>query len=102
MPASGGAVAAGGTTQGIGGLIATGGVTGLGGNTATGGTSEPPRCATPDDVEVKALASGVYHTCVVTTTGGVRCWGDNVYGQLGDGTTNGRNIPTIRDLLTGA
>jgi alpha-tubulin suppressor-like RCC1 family protein len=34
------------------------------------------------------LAAGLYHTCAVLTTGKVRCWGYNGYGQLGYGNTN--------------
>ncbi len=33
-----------------------------------------------------AIAAGYYHTCAVLD-GGVKCWGDNAYGQLGKDAT---------------
>lgn len=54
----------------------------------------------PTPIEVTGLTSGVisisangYHSCAVTSSGGVQCWGDNVAGQLGDGTTIKRDYP---------
>ena len=40
-----------------------------------------------------ALAAGNTHTCGVTTGGDAFCWGQNVFGQLGDGTTTDASKP---------
>jgi alpha-tubulin suppressor-like RCC1 family protein len=40
------------------------------------------------------LAAGWEHTCGLTSGGTAYCWGDNDNGQLGDGTTTTRWVPT--------
>lgn len=47
------------------------------------------------------VSAGGQHSCAVAQDGGLWCWGQNGYGQLGDGTTTPRNVPTRVSGMTG-
>ncbi|HXF94808.1 MAG TPA: hypothetical protein VNI61_01780 [Gemmatimonadales bacterium] len=49
------------------------------------------------DAPFAGLSAGVLHTCGVTATGQVFCWGWNRDGQLGDGSRSDRAVPVRVD-----
>jgi alpha-tubulin suppressor-like RCC1 family protein len=101
-------------------VTATGGVVCWGdnafgelGNGSTARASAPPQLV---PVPVKGLARGVTavsvesenggdgeFACAVTAGGGVMCWGNNAFGQLGNGTTTSSSVPVqVTGLASGA
>jgi alpha-tubulin suppressor-like RCC1 family protein len=50
----------------------------------------------------RAIAAGGFHTCAITSRDGLKCWGGNFDGQLGDGSLTDRNRPAwVSELHTG-
>jgi alpha-tubulin suppressor-like RCC1 family protein len=58
------------------------------GNSATGGIAATPVPVTGLGSGAIAIAAGQNHTCAVAAGGAAMCWGSNVEGQLGDGSTD--------------
>jgi alpha-tubulin suppressor-like RCC1 family protein len=65
----------------------------LGQGTVDGGVRQPQAVPTLGS-GVTAISAGSTHTCAIDT-GAVVCWGDNLYGQIGDG-----NKPTMATTPT--
>jgi alpha-tubulin suppressor-like RCC1 family protein len=72
----------------------------LGNGQSGSGTCESEQLCSTTPVDVSGLSSGVTaisegfsDTCAVTTGGGVKCWGFNLHGQLGNGTTTDSSTP---------
>jgi len=67
------------------------------GDGTTTSRSGPVLVAAPAGVSFAAVSGGaeVFHTCGVTAAGAAYCWGDNFFGQLGDGTTTNRSSPVL-------
>ena len=80
-------------------LMTAGGVQcwgdGLDGDLGNGLTaqSDTPVAVASLSSDISAIAAGGAHTCALTTSGGVQCWGDNQYGQLGNDSTINSSLP---------
>lgn len=69
-------------------------------------TSVPTPVLVPAGVTFRSISLGELHSCAIsgvppttnstmTAIGTVYCWGDNEYGQLGDGTLSGNASPVL-------
>ena len=59
----------------------------------TGGGSASP-VQVSGNVELQAVVAGWFHTCGLSAGGSAYCWGQNLFGRLGDGGTTDRSSPS--------
>ncbi len=55
--------------------------------------SNPVQVVLPNGVDSLTPTAGGNHTCGLISPGPAYCWGYNLYGQIGDGTTTDRSTP---------
>jgi len=74
-------------------------VVGLGGNLGEALVYIPFPIRIPDLDRVSAIDAGAKHSVALMKDGTVRAWGENRYGEVGDGTVEPRNSPvTVRGV----
>ncbi|MAD24671.1 MAG: hypothetical protein CMO44_10925, partial [Verrucomicrobiales bacterium] len=61
----------------------------------------PKAVQMPSGKTAKQVAAGGEHNCAFMNDDSLYCWGYNGHGQLGDGTTNHRSIPTAIQMPNG-
>jgi alpha-tubulin suppressor-like RCC1 family protein len=62
---------------------------------SSAGDGEASQCVPKSPLAcVSQIAVGIQFSCYVRTDGTVWCWGNNTDGEVGDGTTNLRTVPT--------
>jgi alpha-tubulin suppressor-like RCC1 family protein len=49
----------------------------------------------------KMISAGYTHTCAILDDDSVKCWGDNMAGEIGDGTTESRTVATTAAIGIG-
>jgi alpha-tubulin suppressor-like RCC1 family protein len=71
------------------------------GNGSTTSSATPVLVALPTGTSVSAMAAGYAASLALTSTGSVLSWGDNAYGELGNGTTTSSDTPVSVTLPSG-
>jgi alpha-tubulin suppressor-like RCC1 family protein len=67
----------------------------LGDGTTTLFRTTPARIEGAVSSRAIQVGAGWHHTCLLRETGRVACTGENIYGNLGDGTTTNRRNPVL-------
>lgn len=67
----------------------------------SGSSNHVPVEALAASEQALVVSAGDQHTCAALAAGTVKCWGYNMEGALGDGSTTQRNTPVLVGLATG-
>lgn len=73
----------------------------LGDGSAGSGADATPGLIASGATDWTSVSAGTYHTCA-TRAGRVACWGEDAYGQLGDGSAAASADPTPGLIASGA
>jgi alpha-tubulin suppressor-like RCC1 family protein len=71
------------------------------GNGSTASSDVPVNVSLPSGTHVRQIAAGDEFGLAATTTGSVLAWGDNTWGELGNGTTTSSDVPVAVSLPSG-
>lgn len=72
----------------------------LGDGTANASAQSTPGTATGISTAT-AVAAGHFHACATLSDGQIRCWGRDLFGELGDGTVGPNDINPAATTVTG-
>ncbi|MTK02433.1 Ig-like domain repeat protein [Micromonospora sp. CP22] len=71
------------------------------GNGTNTNSNVPVPVSLPAGATITAIGAGNSHSLAVTSTGTVLAWGNNEFGQLGNGTNTDSNVPVAVNLPAG-
>jgi alpha-tubulin suppressor-like RCC1 family protein len=75
------------------------------GQVANGTTADPvwlPEQVTALGNTVVDVAAGGFHNCALKADGTLWCWGEDIYGQIGDGSSSGNRLLPVQVTTLGA
>src|SRR5450759_4373963 len=71
------------------------------GNATTTSSTSPVVVSLPSGTTVTAISAGSDHSLALTSSGQVLAWGDNAYGELGNGSITNSSTPVAVSLPSG-